>query len=153
MADKIELHCWLLGSDPDHISVVQIEKTQTIASLRNSIKAVKTQALRGHDAHTLALWKFSMVKEEVNTRLEDINLDSLSDQHKLWVMDPISKVFPAPPEDGCVYLVVVQPSKCSVLTWAMLPLMFHSVWLRNQDQLKFIYQIPARRCIIPIWRV
>jgi hypothetical protein len=152
MTDKIELYCWVLDSDPNHISPVQIEKTQTIANLRTSIKAMKEQALGGHDADTLALWKFYMVKEEVLMRLQHINLDSLPDRHKLRSLHAISKVFPDPPEDDHLYLVVVQPcGKCGLFACAMLPLMFHAVWLSNHDQRKFVSRIPARRCIIAIW--
>jgi hypothetical protein len=151
-SNKIELYCWILGNDPSKLSPVQIEKTQTIAYLRTAIKVEKKQALRHYDSGTLALWKFSMVKEEVLTRLAQINLDSLLDRHKLRPLHAISEVFPDPPEDGHLYLVVVQPDgKCGVFSWAMLPLMFHSAWLSNHDQPKSVYRIQARPCIIAIW--
>jgi hypothetical protein len=128
MSNKIELYWWVLGTEPDKISLVQIEKTETVTHLRTAIKVVKENALRGYDADTLALWKISMAKEEVVTLLAQINLNSLPDHLKLRSLHGISQVFPDPPEDGHIYLVVVQPGgECGVFVWVhVLPLMCHS---------------------------
>jgi hypothetical protein len=134
MSSKIELYCWVLGNELNKISPVQIEKTLTITHLRTAIKEEKENTLRGHDSDTLALWKFSMVKEEVHSHLAQINLDSLPDHDKLRSLRAISQVFLDPPEDGHLYLVVMQPGgECGVFAWDVPPLMFHSAQLSKHD--------------------
>lgn len=127
-SNTIELYVWVLGDQLDQISLVTIDKTQTIIHLRAAIKLEKENGLRDHDADTLALWRFPVTKEEVPIRLANTNLDTLPDRDKLRSLHGISQVFPDLPEDGRFYLVIVQPGGEYWLSmWAALPLMFHSV--------------------------
>ena len=117
MSDETELFFWILDNDPEQISLVKIEKTQTIIHLRAAIKNTNENELRNYDADTLALWKFSMAKEQLSMFLAQTNLGSLLDRDKLRSMGVISQVFPDPPKDGHLHLVIMQPGgECALFT-------------------------------------
>ena len=115
MSNMIELYCWVLGYGPDELCPILVEKSKTVADLKVVIKAENPHALR-IDARKLALWKLSMAEKEVYAYLEHIDPDSLKDSDTLRSLHHLSQVFPDPPEDGHIYLIVVQQScECGLL--------------------------------------
>lgn len=113
ISNDIELYCWILGSNSEssgyYGTLVTIEKTKMVANLRDKIKESNQHTLKPFDARTLALWKASKAKENIDLHLQQMNRDSLRDRDKLPSLRSLSEVFPDAPEGGHVYVIIVVP--------------------------------------------
>jgi hypothetical protein len=77
------------------------------------IKVENSHTLKDVDAKTLALWKDSKAIDE---HLQHINPNSLRDHDKLPSLRSLWEVFPDPPTDGHVHIIIVQPGgECRLL--------------------------------------
>ena len=59
MSDTLNLYCWVLGDDSQHIFAVKIAGTETVIALKDAIKEKMRPAFDHIPANTLVLWKVS----------------------------------------------------------------------------------------------
>lgn len=52
----LALNCWVLGTQPDEVFTVEIQKDKNLSALKDAIKEKKQQALQFVDADKLKLW-------------------------------------------------------------------------------------------------
>jgi Crinkler effector protein N-terminal domain len=108
-AKFVELNCLILGDDESRIFVVKIEKTKTIASLKDSVKRKKSQSFHGIDANTLDLWKVSI---PVNKHFGDVMADlglQLEMKGRLSPVCDVAEVFGDTPRRKRLHIVVQYP--------------------------------------------
>jgi hypothetical protein len=53
----LELNCWVLGDDPDHVFTVKITGTENVSALKEEIKNKKRPVFDHIPADSLKLWK------------------------------------------------------------------------------------------------
>jgi hypothetical protein len=106
--DRIfELNSLVFGDDPSHVFQVEIEKTKTVAALKDAIKDKKTHTFRDVDADSLDLWVASIpFDSNLNGNVNHVNL---VEERSLSPVDRSSKVFSDEPSEGCLH-IILQPS-------------------------------------------
>jgi hypothetical protein len=133
----IQFNCWVFGDDPNSIFPVQIEESKNIGNLKDSIKAKKTHTFQDIAARHLGLRMVSVVKNEVDAKLKQIDLDYLKTIPKLQPLEELSYIFSNPPVEGYVQIVVVQCPSGSYASISMPPpldhIFQHSTPLPSED--------------------
>ena len=120
----LELNCLVLGDDPSCVFTVKIAASESVSTLRETIKDKKKHAFEHVDADTLVLWKVSIpVDESVKDSLSRLDLAgqrSLSSVHRL------SNVFTNAPEEGHLHIAVKAPrtGKCVWFIYRRFPEIF-----------------------------
>ena len=63
--DLINLNCFILGDDINHIFEIQIPSTSTVSALKDMIKEKKNHEFDTVDANRLELWQVSVLMPAV----------------------------------------------------------------------------------------
>jgi hypothetical protein len=109
MSDSnIYISCWILGDEPERRFSVHISPEATVDGLKDVIKEKKRVAFDGIDANTLDLYSISVARDDLQMELKNINLKSFKNK-RLWWADKLSQVFPDPPTDGHLHIIVIHP--------------------------------------------
>jgi Crinkler effector protein N-terminal domain len=106
--------CWILGDEPPSQMTfsVKISPEATVGELKDEIKNYNQVTFDKIDAVTLDLYKITVAEDDMDTDLLNINLDSLKG-NKLWSTHKLSWVFPRPPTDGNLHIVIIKlPGEC-----------------------------------------
>ena len=98
------LFCVVDGESTSNAFPVEIESTKSFGSLKDAIKAKKSNYFRDVDADRLTLWKAS-----IDPNATIIKLDKL-DENRLSPLDDIVSVFPEQPAKGMIHIIVEPPS-------------------------------------------
>jgi len=109
MADKILIHCWVFGENPERVFPVRIEGNKTVCELRDMIK---TNQFTYGPANTLTLRRISVVEDDLNAQLGSIDLGYLNTLDRLQPTRQLSRVFSGQPADGHLYIIVVSDGEC-----------------------------------------
>jgi hypothetical protein len=103
----LELNCFVHDDDPRHVFPVKIARTESVGTLKRSIKDDNPESFRDVDARSLVLWKVSI---PVNDGFkENVRKVELRDEDALSPVDRLSKVFLGQPEDGDLHIIVRSP--------------------------------------------
>ncbi|KAH9979886.1 hypothetical protein BGW80DRAFT_1441969 [Lactifluus volemus] len=105
---NIYISCWILGDEPERRFSVHISPEATVDGLKDVIKEKKRVAFDGIDANTLDLYSISVARDDLQMELKNINLKSFKNK-RLWWADKLSQVFPDPPTDGHLHIIVIHP--------------------------------------------
>ena len=72
----LRLICYARGDHYNQAFTVQIKEDEDVSALRGAIKEKKKHAFKGVGAHTLVLWKVSVLfNENLKEDVERLNLD------------------------------------------------------------------------------
>jgi acyl carrier protein len=101
--------CWTVGDKPPSLRVfhVQISHEVTVGELKKAIKEEKRVDFDQIDADSLDLYEISVAEDNMDTELSNINLDSLKG-NELRSMHRLSQVFPDPPTDGHLHIIIIK---------------------------------------------
>jgi Crinkler effector protein N-terminal domain len=89
---------------------VQLSHERFVGHLKEAIKEKKPNALDQIDANDLELYKVTVALYDLDSGLNNIDPDSLT---KLRPVLGLSRVFPDPPPDGHLHLIVIRrPGGC-----------------------------------------
>ena len=103
----LELNCFVHDDDPRHVFPVKIVRTESVGTLKRSIRDDNPESFRDVDARSLVLWKVSI---PVNDGFkENVRKVELRDEDALSPVDRLSKVFLGQPEDGDLHIIVRSP--------------------------------------------
>ena len=103
----ITLNCWVRGQEIHRIFPVNISPAQTTGALKNVIKNNKPD-LGDIAADALDLYKvFLPDDEDLEQALEGL---TFGPHGRLRPMEPLSLVFPAPPLERHLHIVVATPT-------------------------------------------
>ena len=101
------LNCWVRGHEIRRIFAIEISSTKTIGVLQNTIKNKKLD-FRDIDADALDLYKVSLADDE---GLEKALAGLTFGPHELLrPTELLSLVFPTPPRERHVHIVVTTPT-------------------------------------------
>ena len=101
----LELNCFVHDDDPRHVFPVKIARTESVGTLKRSIKDDNPESFRDVDARSLVLWKVSI---PVNDGFkENLSRVELRDEDALSPVDRLSKVFLGQPEDGDLHIIIL----------------------------------------------
>lgn len=106
----LKLYCVVLDQPRSSIFSIKIAKTMDVATLKEAIKA-KKQTFKHVDADALSLWGTSFPEDGLEENLDQFNFDALP----LSAMKKLCNVFPDPPMESCLHIVVRGP--CSECEW------------------------------------
>ena len=99
-----ELNCFVHDDDPRYVFPVKITRTESVGTLKRSIKDDNPEWFLDIDARSLVLWKVSI---PVNDSFgENMSRVELRDEDVLLPVDRLSKVFLCQPEDGDLHIIV-----------------------------------------------
>ena len=108
VAPDMTLNCWVRGQEFHRIFPVKISPTQTVGVLKDNIKNDKPLDFCDIDADALSLYKVSLADDEdLEQALEGL---TLGPHGWLRPMEPLSLVFPTPPPERHVHIVVTTPT-------------------------------------------
>ena len=103
----LELNCFVHDDDPRHVFPIKIARTESVGTLKGSIKDDNPETFCDVDARSLVLWKVSI---PVNDGFkENVRKVELRDDYALSPVDRLSKVFSGQPEDGVLHIIVRSP--------------------------------------------
>jgi Crinkler effector protein N-terminal domain len=85
---------------------VQLSHEAFVHNLKKAIKEEKSNDLDQIDANNLELYNVTVAQDDLDSGLNNIDLDSLT---KLRAVLGLSRVFPDPPPDGHLHLIVIRP--------------------------------------------
>jgi Crinkler effector protein N-terminal domain len=105
---EIEILCWILGDEPRRRFSVQISLEAYVAKLKDAIKENQRPAFDLIDATTLILYKISVADDDLDTKLKNIDPDSLKNEHQ-W-RDKLSEVYSDPLTD--IIIVKLPDGEC-----------------------------------------
>jgi hypothetical protein len=100
----LELNCFIHDDDPCRVFPVKIVRTESVGTLKRSIKDDNPESLLDINACSLVLWKVSMpVNDSFKVNVRKVEL---RDEDVLSPVDRLSKVFLGQPEDGDLHIIV-----------------------------------------------
>ncbi|KAI9461315.1 hypothetical protein BJY52DRAFT_1117175 [Lactarius psammicola] len=103
---QLNLNCLVLSEKRNHIFLVEILSTQTVAALRNVIKD-KKKAFHHVDTRTIILWRVSIPNDDsLELKLSRLNL---VDEDSLSPTQELSEVYSNPPIRKHVHVIVKPP--------------------------------------------
>jgi Crinkler effector protein N-terminal domain len=101
------LLCYVRGDDHKHAFIVKIEEEEAVATLKEAIKAKKTQTFCNIDADSLVIWNASV---SFNRALkENVEALNLVDDDSLQPPEILSDLFPSGLEKKSVHIIVDRP--------------------------------------------
>jgi hypothetical protein len=104
---NLELYCFVFDDDPSQVFPVKIAITESVGTLKKTIKEKKKPSLHHVDPDALTLWKVSIpVNVGFNQNVKKVEL---RDEEALSPVDRLSKVFFVQPEDGHLHIIVRSP--------------------------------------------
>jgi hypothetical protein len=108
-----DVNYWILGNEPsnEHLPALRIGKNMTINTLKKAIMKKEKHLLPEVPAKNLEIWKVSFAVEGLKAKLANIQLkDSSRDGvEKLGPTRTLGRVFPEPPVNGFLHIVVRLP--------------------------------------------
>ena len=108
MSDEIRLWCWVYRDDVNSLFPVNIPKNNTVGDLKDIIRDKGFIRFRDVEAQMLSLYKVSLADDEdLEQALEGL---TLGPHGRLRPMEPLSLVFPTPPPERHVHIVVTTPT-------------------------------------------
>jgi hypothetical protein len=100
----LELNCFVLGDDPGRVFSIRIAATDSVITLKKTIKDEKKPAFDHVPADTLVLWKVSIpVGGNFNQNLSELDF---VDEQSLSPVDELSEVFAESPAPKHVHVIV-----------------------------------------------
>jgi hypothetical protein len=103
----LKLNCFVHDDDPRHVFPIKIARTESVGTLKGSIKDDNPESFHDVDARSLVLWKVTI---PVNDSFkENVRKVELRDEDALSPVDRLSKVFLGQPEDGDLHIIVRSP--------------------------------------------
>ncbi|KAH9977131.1 hypothetical protein BGW80DRAFT_836767 [Lactifluus volemus] len=132
--DELTLNCWVRSEDPEAFFQVKVSSTDTVYSLQKAIKNEKTVAFRDVDPYNLALYK-PKAPISIPFQVERLRKFILSENGEmLYGMYRLSNVFPEPPPEYDIHVIVDAPSKIvCFLRGALLSDSFRLAICRGED--------------------
>ena len=100
---ELSLNCWLWRGTVIHRDIfnVDISSSKNVTALK---KALIQMLKLGQDQRLIALWQVNIPEEQfLRMAPTQLTLDENSELHGLW---KLSRVFPTPPPDDRVHIIV-----------------------------------------------
>ncbi|KAG6846431.1 hypothetical protein H0H93_014006 [Arthromyces matolae] len=104
-SSKLKLNCLVLGEPIENMFEVRIEADESVAALRNAIKAAITPAFAHVGVRLIYLWKVS-IAAHVHFNLDPKNF---VDEPLLQPWEELGSLFTDPPVEGHVHIIVKPP--------------------------------------------
>jgi hypothetical protein len=100
--------CWILGDQPpsQRVFAVELSHKAFVSHLKDAIKERRPKYFYQIDAPELELYKITVARDDLDSGLNNIDLNSLQ---KLQPTLKLSRVFPDPPPDGHLHFIVTHP--------------------------------------------
>jgi hypothetical protein len=102
--EVLELNCFVLGDSANNTFPVKIARTESIGTLKESIKTKNSPVFNHIPAHQLVLWKVSIAFDR-NIQ-ETIHELGLTDEGSLLPVDELSEIFVDLPARRHLHIVV-----------------------------------------------
>jgi hypothetical protein len=106
MAATLMLNCSVLGDDVSQVFPIKIANTESVGTLKETIKEKNPEAFRHVDARSLIIWKVSIPNDRLQ---QSLTILDLTDESSLSSMDDLIDVFSEEPRHKHLHIVVKPP--------------------------------------------
>jgi hypothetical protein len=118
----LELYCLIRGDDANHIFPVKIASTESVGTLKEIVREKNKFALEHMDAKTLTLWKVSIPVDD--SLKENVKKVELNDEEMLSPVHRLSSIFPDPPLQLHLHIIIKFPPGKSISSTSQRPLLY-----------------------------
>src|SRR6267154_5084720 len=101
----LELNCFVHDDDPRYVFPVKIARTESVGTLKRSIKDDNPESFRDVDARSLVLFKVSIPAND--SFKENVSRVELKDEDELSPVDTLSDVFLEIPARKHLHIIVL----------------------------------------------
>jgi Crinkler effector protein N-terminal domain len=141
--EVLELNCLVLGDSANNTFPVKIARTESVGTLKKSIKTEKSPVFDHIPADQLHLWKVSIpFGRNIQETIHELGL---TDEGSLLPVDELSEIFVDLPSRRHLHIVVRRPGESEPLPVLVIILTIHAPILFSIWFLPFIlYRVSSR---------
>ncbi len=118
----LELYCLIRGDDANHIFPVEIASSKSVGALKEIVREKNKFSLEHMDAKTLTLWKVSIPVDD--SLKENVKKVELNDEEMLSPVHRLSSIFPDPPLQLHLHIIIKFPPGKSISSTSQRPLLY-----------------------------